>query len=159
MVQAAEECIQSFAFLVSEFGYRIISKAPEARGFAVGFGGDQVGVMVTFALRDPLATFVCLLDDGKLPGSPGEIRADTKIKRFHLEDIEALSGIEPPSQPVYGLPGKDQFDGEARRLRAVAATLLRGGLELVPALQQQVLDRAREFAVIKWGPHASDFGW
>jgi hypothetical protein len=30
---------------------------------------------------------------------------------------------------------------------------------MVPALQRRVLDRAHAFALIKWGPRASEYGW
>jgi hypothetical protein len=125
----------------------------------VAFGGAQVGVLVTFALRDPLATFVCLLEDGALPKSPGEMTPTTTIHEFHLPDIEALCGIEPSSKAVYGLPTRQEFDNEAARLRTVAFRLLQGDLAMIPPLQQRILDRARDFAITKWGPHASDFGW
>lgn len=154
-------CEDAFSYLVSEYGYRVSHSAATERSFAVDFKGDQVGVRVMYQVGDALSVDVCLLDNSDFPGPVGEIRPDTRVIKFDLLDIEAVAGKDVPSAgtEAFAIPTRELLGEYAVRLRSSASDLLSGAMDIIPALQERVLDRARAAARAKWGARASEYGW
>ena len=156
----AAACIKSSSFLAARYGHRLTQSAATGRGFTVEFTGKQVGVRVTYQVGDPVMVYVCLLEDGRFPSPPGEIRPDTRIAMFDLSDVEAIlaRNVEAP-EPWYAIPTAEVLNEYSKRLHRSGATILEGDLSSVPGLQARVLEQARAAAIDRWGERASDFGW
>lgn len=155
-----KECIRSFSFLLTEFGYRIDRANSSNRGFCVRFAGPTVGVEVAYQMRDPLTVMLVILDHGDFQPSAGEVTPTSPIEQFDLRDIEIATGTTPADElSTFSIPTAIILGEYAGRLRASAGGLLAGDLTEIPSLRRRVLDRARRTAFDKWGPEATNLGW
>jgi hypothetical protein len=135
---------------------------PSKTGFEVRYKGELVGVRLLYRTRDNFLVRVAVLEEnGDFPTLSGELRPDSAIREFDLEDIEALdpSSRSAASEQPFGLPDANGIGDRADRLRDSAGDLLSGDLRRVPLLEQRVLARAEAVAWRKWGDRAVEFGW
>jgi hypothetical protein len=135
-------------------------------GFRSIYGNKVTAVDLTFEQRD-FCLFVRLvkLRNGEFPANPGEIRPDSVLDGFDLDDILGLRSPErliPPhsGSSLLNITFFDQLVAtQVNNLREFASDVLRGDFSVFAELDHVVKRRAREAAFKKWGQRAVEFGW
>jgi hypothetical protein len=164
--QLSIACGQRFAFLTAELGFRVIDDRIEDWGFEKRYRASRVGVVLHFEVREfYLFVRVARLSDGKFPPRCGEIRMDSDLNTFDLDDIVALRASQSLI-PQYGC--KTRFDPalfeqitnrQAENLRLYAGDILEGDFSSFVELEKIVKSRARDAAIQKWEAISVEFGW
>ena len=151
-----------FSFLEADYGFRVTSKVNKT-GFELRYRDDLVGVIVGYQTREPWQVVVCRLVDGRFPSAVGEMRPDTELNCFDLDDILQVTSSSdqpaPETRSPYIMPTDDFIQHQALLLKSKCADILQGNFSVFPLLDQLVKDRARQIAFSKWGSEASRFGW
>lgn len=158
-------CGDRFSFLSAAFDLDRKLRDKE-RGLEMISCNQVVAVDLSFEARD-FYLFVKLvrLQNGKLPPSPGEIRPNTVLHSFDLDDIV---GMRSPPSLIPPYEGSTVFDLEffeqiattqSKNLREFASDVLEGDFSIFEKLDQVVKDRARSAAFQKWGQRAVEYGW
>jgi hypothetical protein len=137
-------CELAFAFLVDDFDYRRCVRRFQYGGFQLGYCGPDIGVLVEWYPRDPLLVWLVILVDGRFPPRSNPADFGAPLRYFDLADLEAVTG-----QPS-AVSQRDLYSATAPAahavagsLRACGASLLRGNLALIPALEERIRDRVR----------------
>lgn len=159
-------CGKRFAFLTNERGLQCIEDRIEDWGFEKCYKGDQVGVILCFEMREfYLFVKVCRLIEGEFPKSVGEIRPDSDLNSFDLDDVVTLRAREAL---ILRYDRETRLDSElfkrvigkqAENLGLYADDILNGDFSLFVELEGVVKSRARDAAIQKWGTRAIEFGW
>jgi hypothetical protein len=157
---------KSFEFLKADFGFRERSRINRRDYIEYRYSSNTTGVVVAFELREFfIFVTLCRLVDDNYAKEIGEIRPDSRLNCFDLND---LVGLRAPDDVVTGyLPGQPQPLGglagiagrQATNLRKHARDVLTGDFTAFPDLERIVKARAREAAIQEWGPQAKEFGW
>jgi hypothetical protein len=165
-INTAQLLDRYFGFLVRDFGF---STQPLLRRRDIAerrYRRDPIGVIVAIDLQETF-TFVqvCRLVDGSFARAIGEIRPDTVLNCFDLNDLVEL---HDPSKVVRGYyPERPEPEGglegitkrQAENLRDIGGAVLSGDFSEFATLESKVKARAKRFAIEKWGPRAKEFGW
>jgi hypothetical protein len=148
VVRATDEVRQSrvvaeaaFAFLLDELGYRRCLRRFWYGGFQLGYCGPGTGVLIEQDPRDGLLVWVVLLADGRFPPR----WPDLPRRYFGLWDVEAVTGAPSVATADVHTADEPTMRALAGSLRACGASLLRVDLRLIPALERQIEDRARQY--------------
>ena len=159
-------CKSYFNFLKSNYGFHLVTTIEDDCSYEILFKSTLVGVSLTFEFRDfYLFVKLCRLQNGEFPPKPGEIRPDTLLKCFDLDDVVLIRSKESLIPP-YQLDTK--FDEallesivkrQADNLKLFTKDILKGDFSLFSELDKIVKDRARKAAIQKWGNKAAEFGW
>jgi hypothetical protein len=157
----------SFGFLQSEFEFREESREKKGSQFEVRFSTDSTGIIVSYDVRESYVFVkLCRLVNGRYESEAGEIRPDSEINCFDLNDLvhlRAVQDVVPELQPDKPFP-EEGIEGivvrHAQNLRNYATDVLRGDFSVFEDLDRIVKGRARDFAIEEWGEQkARELGW
>lgn len=161
-----EACKTSFAFLRTDYGFHLVEEKADTWGFKLLLKNDNVGIVLTFEFRDYyLFVKLCKLQRGEFPSDPGEIRPETELESYDLDDVVSIRSKESliPTYKSNTKLDRELFEEvvgkQAANLRTFAADILRADFSLFPELEKLVKNRARSAAIQKWGDRAAEFGW
>ena len=143
-----------------------VSNARADCEYEVCYKNETVGVVLSFEMRD-FYLFVKLveLQDGEIPGHPGDITPETVLHQFDLDDLVTLRSKEdliPQYEPgvVFDLTLFNQIAAkQAENMKRHASEVLAGNFSVFSELDTIVKSRARDAAFQKWGNRAVEFGW
>ena len=164
--QFTQICKRYFNFLENDYGFYVEDQRADTWVYEIIFKNNFVAVTLTFELRD-FYLFVKLskLRAGELPPKPGEIRPETLLESFDLDDIVTIRSKESLIPP-YQLNTKfdevlleDIVKRQGANLKLFAADILEGDFSLFSELDKIVKNRAKQAAIQKWGDDAAKFGW
>ena len=159
-------CKRYFEFLYEDHGFRLEGERSDSWGYELLLTNNTVGVILTFEYREfYLFVKLCRLRDGAFPPKPGEIRPETTLDSFDLDDIVSI--MSPgTSIPPYELNTKldlefleDVVKKQSDNLRRYGIDIVNGDFSIFPELDKIVKERARKAAIQKWGDKATDLGW
>jgi hypothetical protein len=164
--QVAELVSDAFQPLLGKLGFRVVHQTKRKDRLEIRYAGTTAGVIVSWEMREPyLFVRICRLDNGELRVTAGEVRPDTVLNCFDLNDLvqlvapeDVVAGysrdIPAPSAGLAGIVHR-----QARNLLLHGQSMLAGDFSMVPALDRVVKARARQAAIEKWGERAREFGW
>lgn len=151
-----EIAIDKFAYLVSNYGFRLSECNKEEWGYKIVFLNATTGVQIIYEFREAYI-FVTLykLVDGKLVENPRTIYDDTELHGFSLDDILSIRNPEAQMRPAYQYGADSEFYDEnkgmslyvskfADNLKNYASDVLSGNFEIFKDLDAIVKKRARE---------------
>lgn len=141
-----ETCRDVHRFLEDEFGFYLIEKKSDARGFVLRYASDVAGVKISFEIRDPFRTVVYRLIDGRFPPRTRGVNKDTRLYAFDLSAIEGVRGtdrFQRDDTELYAVPTPEMISERAQALRSNAEPLLRGDFSMAPALEAFIKRKRR----------------
>jgi hypothetical protein len=150
-----------FEFLVTDFGFTARNAERKRGGFELPYTKDDLGVLINWYPRDPLAVWLVRLVDGVFPPrGQTTIRADSVLSYFDLGHLEALTDCERTPQTALYAPTMESAQLLARSLRTCGESILMGDIRQLDALQNYVKERAREVTIAHYGEeYARTLGW
>ena len=183
-------CKNKFASVIKKFNFKISKQIDEDWGYKLFLQNRTTGIEIYYEFRD-MMVFIKLyqLINGKIPIQKGEIRPETILNSFDINDlleIRSPSSKIPSQETIDGLDkivkkiasGKkvklDEYPQEiqggdlsidnilskhAENLEKYAEDILSGDFSLFVDLDKIVKDRAKKIAIQKWGERAKEFGW
>lgn len=164
--QFAQICEQKFEYLTTEYGLTCIQDEVKNWGFEKRYKNEKVGVIITFEAREfYLFVKIARLVNGLFAPEPGEIRPDSVLQAFDLDDI-VTQRARQDLIPAYS--AATRFDAllfehivakQAENLKLYASDILNGDFSLFPKMEVLVKERAKKAAIQKWGERAVEFGW
>lgn len=159
-------CAKEFSFLETDFGFRVEAQDSNDAGFTLSFKNSTTGIRVIYEFREYYAFVeICQLVDGRLVSISGELRSDTILYCYDLDDllsVRSSESIVPPYQPETVLNDElieSVISQQAKNLKRYAQDVLRGDFSIFEKLDKVVKERAREAAFGKWGQRAYEYGW
>lgn len=183
-------CKNKFVSIIKKFNFKVSKQIDEDWGYKLFLQNRTTGIEIYYEFRD-MMVFIKLhqLINGKIPIQKGEIRPETILNSFDINDLleirSPLSKI-PSQKTIDGIDkivkkiasGKkvklDEYPQEiqsgdlsidnilskhADNLERYAEDILEGDFSLFVDLNKIVKDRAKKIAIQKWGERAKEFGW
>ncbi|MCP4605257.1 MAG: hypothetical protein GY847_32860 [Proteobacteria bacterium] len=159
-------CKDAFNFLEIEYGFKRHPTKRESHGIELTYKNNSAGLTIFIDFHEfyPFCTIHRLVD-GKIPSSPGEIRPDTLLNSFDLDDIVSLRS---KGSLIPSLSLETDYDQtrliasvlkQAENLRAFAKDVLLSDFSVFLELDKIVKKRAKAAAFEKWGEEARSWGW
>lgn len=154
----SEKCQTCFRFLESEYGMKIVSSKIKNWGLELRYKNNFVGVTLKFELREfYLFVKISKLTNGDFPKLSGEIRSNTILNTFDLDDVVTICNkklLLPPhkiDQPLNEIYLEHLIKNQANNLKNVAQKMLEGDFsKYYYSLNKIVKERAEVAAVKKW---------
>ncbi|MEW5978118.1 MAG: hypothetical protein AB1898_20170 [Acidobacteriota bacterium] len=155
-----DACEVHFAFLKSDYGCKGASKQRHSWGERFSTQNKTTGVVVTLENRGLIVLVqLARLMKGEIVMPVGEIRPDTELFTFDLDDLVFLKGGRPGPSPKGENVLLNAVLGQAYNLKTYAGEVLAGNFQVFADLDKVVKQRAKEMAFQKWGAQAEKFGW
>lgn len=158
-------CRQEFGFLKDEFRFKVARPHNGRLHYEYSMLNDIIGIKVEYALRENYVFVeICRLENGVFPPPIGEMRADSTINCYDLEDLAIVQGHKLASSPSIGqvtnsVTLNETVSNIADLLSIVGDDVLGGDFTIFDKLELIVKERARAIALGKWGDRAHEFGW
>jgi hypothetical protein len=164
--QLSQICGKHFKFLEKKYGFVLVKEAVDSLSYEFWYKSNTVGIKVKFEFPDfYLFVKLCRLQNEGFPPKPGEIRPETQLESFDLDDVLTIRSKESLI-PSYSVDTKfdkalleDVVRKQAINLKKFATDIIKGDFSLFPELDKIVKKRAKQAAFQKWGDKAADFGW
>jgi hypothetical protein len=188
--QFYEICKTRFDPIIKKYNFRIVKQVDEDWGYKLFMQNETTGIEMYFEFRDMMVLLkLYRLIDGTIQEAKGEIRPDTVLNSFNINDLLEIRSPEskvPSQETIDGLDniikkmvaGKkvklDEYPEEIqngglsidnvlskhlKNLEEYAADILKGDFAIFKEIDIIVKKRAREIAFNKWGNDATKFGW
>jgi hypothetical protein len=159
-------CAREFSFLETDFGFRVVAQDSSDVSLTLSLKNSTTGIRVSYEFRECYVFVkICRLLDDNFAPAPGELRPDTILYCYDLDDLLSVrspESIVPSYQPQTVLNDElveSVISQQAKNLRQYAQDLLQGDFSIFEKLDKIVKERAREAAFRKWGPRASEYDW
>lgn len=159
-------CEKEFSFLKEEYNFLIVDKREFDWGYRFFLKNNSTGIIITFEHRDFYVFLkICKLENGSFLKDIGEIRPDSKLNNFDYENLLLIRSPES-IYPEYTDDTifndnliKKVIKHHANNLKKFAHDILQGDFTIFSELEKIVKERARKFALKKWGKNARKYGW
>ena len=145
-----------FGFLESDFGFTLSESKKEGWGYKMIYRNNTTGVKIIHEYRESYI-FILLyqLVNGKLIEDPRDIKEDTVLHSYGLDDIVNLRDPSALINPTYDYPDDSKFHDKekgmstyvsafARNLKTYAEDVLSGDFTIFPELDKIVKERAKK---------------
>jgi hypothetical protein len=158
-------CRNAFAQLVIRFDFKIAKMKASSGIFGYDLMNDTTAIRIIYEQREYRAFVqICRLVNHKIAPDPGEIRPESELHCFYVDDLLSL---RKPGYQVFSLDLSNwsSYDPQAALrsyagdLEVYGADVLTGNFVVFEELDRVVKERARQAAYLKWGERAKEFGW
>ena len=153
-------CNKAFASLRERFHLEM-----KVRCYECVLKNATTAIRITYEPRN-IYVFVqiCRLIDGELILPPGDMKSDSVL---HCYDVDYLHMVRKPFHTSDSLAVRNQRTPNpiddiwayATYLEECGNDLLSGNFEVFQTLEPIVKERAREYAILKWGNQVHEHGW
>ncbi len=158
-------CRSAFAQIASRFRFEITKRKTSLGISGCDLLNDTTAIRITYEHREyRIFVQICQLVNHSIVLNPGEIRPESQLHCFDIEDLLALRkpGYQVQSLDLSNWSSYDPqtaIASYARDLETFGADILMGDFTVLEELAILVKERARQAAHLKWGERAKEFGW
>ncbi len=158
-------CEKAFAGLPAQYGFSEAEPIKRQFKWEWILKNTTTGIRVIYEVRELYVwILICQLVNDKIERRTGEMRSDTSISCFNLEDILSLRKKDDLScfYDVVNVANYNLLDilqQYVLDLEEYGDDVLQGDFDVFRSLDVIVKHRAREAAFQKWGERAHEFGW
>jgi hypothetical protein len=146
-----------FGFLIKDYDFKLIELREEEWGYDLTYLNNTTGVKIIYEYREAYI-FIMLykLLDGKLIENPRNVKDDTILYGYSLDDIVDLQNAKANMKPAYEYGDESEYHDEkngmmlyvskfADNLKEFANEVLTGNFEIFKKVDKIVKDRARQY--------------
>ncbi len=158
-------CEKSFALLSEQYGFSVAERKKGQFLWECVFKNDTTGVRVMYEVRELyVRVMICQLVNGRIKRTTGEIRPDTVITCFGLDDLLSSREVKGENPFYHTLNVARHTLSEllrqyVRDLENHGTDLLLGDFDIFDSLDAIVKNRAKQADFKEWGDRAQEFGW
>jgi hypothetical protein len=146
---------------MGKYGFQIVKEENDRSCIRCCFKNETTGLIFQYENRENyIFVTLCELVDGEIKLFGGEMRPDTQLFSYDLDDLLLAKKItENELIALRDLDLEKQLVKRVFYMEKFADDILKGDFHIFEKLDKLVKARAREFAYDKWGDKVSDYGW